>query len=305
MKKLFFATTLVMASAGLSQLVAQERPMGPPPALLIVREEIKPGQMPAHNKHSAAYAKIFAKLQTSSYRIAMVPVAGNENEVVYVTPLGTFAQMEQMQKDTDKKMGGATGATRTELDRLDREAPDLHAGMRDLFAIYRSEMSYDPDVDIAKMRYFAITTVRIRPGMEDAYIDSIRNLTNVAREKAKAELHIAAFQVIAGSTAAPGATYMFFRPMMSISDYDLRIGARVRQAMSDDQKKKADKTAGEVILNTETSVYAFMPQMSYVPKEMIARDPTFWEPKTQQAAMSKRTPRKRPAKADSSSPNPQ
>jgi hypothetical protein len=303
MKRVFLVITLVMGSAGLSQLFAQERPMGPPPALLIVREEIKPGQMPAHNKHSASYAKIFARLQTDSYRIAMVPVAGNENEVVYVTPLGTFAQMEQMQKDTDKKLGSAMGATRTELDRLDREAPDLHAGMRDLMAIYRSEMSYEPDVDIAKMRYFAITTVRIRPGMDDAYIDYIKNLTNVAREKAKAELHIATFQVIAGSPAAAGATYMFFRPMTSLSDYDLKIGARVRAAMSDEQKKKADKTAGEVILNTETSVYAFTPQMSYVPKEMVARDPGFWGPKTQEAAMSK--PRKRPAKADSNPANPQ
>jgi hypothetical protein len=163
-------------------------------------------------------------------------------------------------------------------------------------------MSYDPDVDIAKMRYFAITTVRIRPGMDDAYIDSIRNLTNVAREKAKAELHVAAFQVIAGSPAAAGATYMFFRPMKSLSDYDLRIGARVRQAMSDDQKKKADKTAGEVILNTETSVYAFVPQMSYVPKEMIARDPAFWGPKTQAATPK---PRKRSAKAEANAANPQ
>lgn len=305
MKQVFFAITLLMGSAGLSQLVAQERPMGPPPALLIVREEIKPGQMGAHSKHSAAYAKIFARLQTNSYRIAMVPVAGNENEVVYVTALGTFAEMEKINQETDKKMGSATGATRTELDRLDREAPDLHAGMRDLFAIYRSEMSYQPEVDIAKMRYFAITTVRIRPGMDDAYVDYIRNLTNVAREKAKAELHVAAFQVIAGAPTAAGTTYMFFRPMISLSDYDLKIGSRVRSAMSDEQKKKADKTVGEVILNSETSVYAFTPQMSYVPKEMVARDAAFWGPKAQEAAVSKPTPRKRSAKANSNNANPQ
>jgi len=302
MKRVFFAITLVMGSAGLSQLVAQERPMGPPPALLIVREDIKPGQMPAHNKHSAGYAKIFNKLQTNSYRLAMVPVAGNENEVVYITGLDTFAQMEQMQRDTDKKMGSASGAMRTELDRLERQAPDLHSGMRDLFAIYRSEMSYDPGVDIAKMRYFAITTVRIRPGMDDEYIESIRNLVNVAREKAKAELHVAAFQVIAGAPAAAGTTYMFFRPMISLSDYDLKIGGRVRSAMSDEQKKKADKAAGDVILNTETSVYAFMPDMSYLPKEMIARDPAFWGRKTEAASSSGRPARKRPAKADSGAP---
>lgn len=299
MKRVFFVITFVIGSAGLSQLIAQERPMDPPPALLIVREDIKPGQMPAHSRHSAEYAKIFAKLQTESYRLAMVPVAGNENEVVYITALGTFAEMEKMQKDTDKKMSGATGATQAELNRLEREAPDLHAGMRDLFAIYRSDMSYDPVVDIAKMRYFAITTVRIRPGMDDAYVDYIKNLTNVAREKAKAELHIAAFQIIAGSPAAAGATYMFFRPMVSLSDYDLKIGSRVRSAMSDEQKKKADKTSGEVILNTETSVYAFTPQMSYLPKEMIARDPTFWGRKTEAASGSGRPARKRAAKTDS------
>lgn len=294
MKKVFFAFTLVMASAGLSQLVAQER-TGPPPALLIVREDIKPGQMPAHNKHSAAFAKIFAALQTNSYRIAMAPIAGNENEVLYITPAGSFAEIERMQQETDKKMGAASGATRAELARLEKEAPELHAGMRDMFAIYRPDMSYDPDVDIAKMRYFAVTTVRIRPGTEDAYVDYIRNISNVAREKAKAELHIAAFQIIAGSNAAPGATFMFFRPIKSIADYDLKIAPRVRQAMSDDQKKKADKMAGEIAINSETSVYAFMPQMSYLPKEMIARDPAFWSPKPEPMGTSKPVSRKKAA----------
>ncbi|HEY6045463.1 MAG TPA: hypothetical protein VIU65_02605 [Pyrinomonadaceae bacterium] len=304
MRRLFFALTLVMASFGLSQLVAQERPIGPPPALLIVREEIKPGQMPAHNRHSASFAKIFARLQTNNYRIAMVPIAGNENEVLYITPVGTFAELERMQQDTDKKMGAATGATRAELGRLEKEAPDLHAGMRDLFAVHRPEMGYDPVVDIATMRYFAITTVRIRPGMEDEYVEYIRTLTNVARQKAKAELHIAAFQVIAGAPTAAGPTYMFFRPMKSISDYDLRTGPRTREAMTDDQKKKADKMNGEIVLNSETSVYAFVPQMSYVPKEMAARDAAFWNPKTEETATPGRTPRK-PRNKNSTTGNPQ
>jgi hypothetical protein len=294
MKNIFVALALSILTCGFSQVAAQDRPMGPAPALLIVREDIKPGKMPAHNKHSASYAQIFGKLQTNSYRIAMVPVAGSENEGVYVTPLATFAELENTQRETDKKMTSASGAMRTELDRLEREAPDLHAGMRDMFAVYRPELSFNPNVDIAKMRYFAVTTVRIRPGQEDQYAEYVRNITNVAREKAKAELHIAAFQVIAGS---PTTTFMFFRPMKSISEYDLRIGPRVREAMSDDQKKKADKLAAETVVFSETSVYAFAPQMSYVPKEMIAGDPTFWTPKSEEAAMVKRPMRKRPAKS--------
>lgn len=294
MRKSFLVFAITLLASGFSQVNAQpaER-MGPPPVLLIVREDIKPGKMPAHNAHSASFARMFRQLQTPSYRIALVPVAGSENEVVYITPLSTFKEMEQMQSDTDKKMSVVSGAMKSELDRLEKEAPDLHAAMRDMFAVYRPELSYEPGVDIRKMRYFAVTTVRVRPGQEDQYAEYVRNLTNVARDKAKAELHIAAFQVIAGS---PTTTYMFFRPMMSLAEYDLRIGPRVREAMSDDQKKKADKLAGESVVFSETSVYAFNPQMSYVPKDFAAGDPTFWNPKPETPMTTKRVMRKKPAK---------
>jgi hypothetical protein len=285
MRKLFFVLAITLLASGFSQLNAQPpNRMAPPPVLLIVREDIKPGKMPAHNIHSANFARIFRQLQTPSYRIAMVPVAGSENEVIYITALETFKEMEETGRDTDKKMSTVSGAMRSELDRLDREAPDLHAGMRDMFAVYRPELSYDAGVDIRQMRYFAITTVRVRPGQDDQYAEYVRNLTNAARTKAKAELHIAAFQVIAGS---PSTTYMFFRPMKSLAEYDLRIGPRVREAMSDDQKKKADKLAGETVVFSETSVYAFNPQMSYVPKDFVAGDPTFWTPKPEAPARPK------------------
>jgi hypothetical protein len=285
MRKLFFVLAITLLASGFSQVNAQPpNRMAPPPVLLIVREDIKPGKMPAHNIHSANFARIFRHLQTPSYRIAMVPVAGSENEVIYITALDTFKEMEETGRDTDKKMSTVSGAMRSELDRLDKEAPDLHAGMRDMFAVYRPELSYDAGVDIRQMRYFAITTVRVRPGQDDQYAEYVRNLTNAARTKAKAELHIAAFQVIAGS---PSTTYMFFRPMKSLAEYDLRIGPRVRQAMSDDQKKKADKLAGETVVFSETSVYAFNPQMSYLPKDFVAGDPTFWTPKPEAPARPK------------------
>jgi hypothetical protein len=294
MRRFFFVLAITLLASGFSQVNAQPpNRMAPPPVLLIVREDIKPGKMPAHNIHSASFARIFRQLQTPSYRIAMVPVAGSENEVIYITPLDTFKEMEETGRETDKRMSGVNGSTKSELDRLDKEAPDLHAGMRDMFAVYRPELSYDAGVTLPQMRYFAITTVRVRPGQEDQYAEYVRNLTNVARAKAKVELHVAAFQVIAGS---PTTTYMFFRPMKSLAEYDLKVGTRVRDAMSEDQRKKADKLAGETVVFSETSVYAFNPQMSYVPKEFVAADPTFWTPKPETPAPTKRVTRKKTAK---------
>lgn len=303
MKKSLFLFTLVLLVSICSPLFAQTpEQMAPPPVLLIVREDIKASKMPAHNQHSASFVQIFTKLQTSSHRIAMVPVAGSENEVMYITAAGSFAEIEKMQQDTDKKMSSASGAIKTELDRLAKEAPDLHSAMRDMLAVYRPELSFSAGVNIAQMRYFSITTVRIRPGHDAEYADYIRGVINVAREKAKLDdFHLACFQVISG---APGGTYMFFRAMKSLAALDQNAGAKVRAAMSDDMRKAADKTTADVVIVSETSMYAFDPSMSYVSKEMAAQDPGFWNPKP--AAMPKRTPTKKTAKPAAAPPaNPQ
>ena len=293
-KSLLFPLVVTLLSA-FSQAFAQTAtpPGPPPPVLLIVREDIKPGMMGVHNRHATEYADIFNKLQTPNHRIALVPVAGSENEVIYITGADNFAELEQIQKSTDDKMAAASGGSmKADMDRLDKEAPVLHAAMRDLLAVYRPDLSYNAGVNIATMRYFAVTTVRVRPGQEDQYADYVNSLVRPARDKAKAELHVAAFQIIAGS---PFTTYMFFRPMKSLAEYDLRIGPRVREAMGDDQKKKADKMAGETVLLSETSVYAINPRMSYVPKEFGDGDPTFWNPKPEPPARPKPPAKKKPA----------
>ncbi|MGH9967559.1 MAG: hypothetical protein ACREBG_06955 [Pyrinomonadaceae bacterium] len=276
-------------SVALAQTPAEGE--GPPRVLLIVREDIKPGMMSAHNRHSAVFANIFGKLKTPNHRIAMIPVAGSENEVVYLTAAESFAELERETQETDRKMATTNASMTAELDRLEKEAPVLHAGMRDMMAVFRPELSYNPGVNVAQMRYFAVTTVRVRPGQEDQYAEYVRTLVNAARDKAKAEIHVAAYQIIAGMQ---GTTYMFFRPMKSLAEYDLRVGPRVREAMSDDQKKKADKLAGESVVLNETTIYAFNPRMSYLPKEFTAQDPGFWNPAPEIAAKPK--PKKRAPK---------
>ena len=61
--------------------------------------------------------------------------------------------------------------------------------------------------------------------------------------------------------------------------------------MSDDQRKDADKAYGEAVISSETSTYAFVPRISYVPKDMAAGDPTFWNPKPEMVMPKPRLPR--------------
>ena len=234
MRKFLLFLALSLITLPFVQAVAQTTPEehGPPKVLLFVREDIKPGMMASHNKHSAIYAGIFSRLQTPNHRIAMVPVAGSENEVVYLTGCDSFADLEKLLNETDKKLSTVNASTQSELDRLDKEAGSLHAGMRDLLAVYRPEMSFNPQAPIPQMRYFSVSTVRIRPGHEAQYIDYVQKVVNVARTKAKLpdNFHVAVYQVISG---APSGTFLVFRPMKSLAELDNPIGRTVRTAMTE------------------------------------------------------------------------
>jgi hypothetical protein len=293
-KSLLLVLAVVLFSA--INVFAQDRT--PPKVLLLVREEIKPGMMGAHSRHSADFASIFNQVQAPNHRIAMVPVAGNENEVLYLNAGESFSELEGITKATDKKLSSLNGAMKVKMDALDKEAPAMHAAMRDLLLVYRPELSFNPGVNIPQMRYFSVTTTRVRPGYDAVYQEYIQKLLNAARTKAKVDnLHVALYQVVSG---APGGTYMSFRPMRTLAEMDDPIAVRVRAAMSDDQRKDVDKAVRESIMSTENSIYAFAPGMSYVDQRFAAVDPDFWSPKPQMAAKPK--PRKRAAKPPSPPP---
>jgi hypothetical protein len=288
MKKSLLLLVVVALSAVYAQVFAQERrDPGPPKVLYIVKEDIKPGMMDAHSKHSANFANIFRTLDTPNHRIALAPVAGSENEVVYLTGCDSFKELEDILNGTDKKMGSASGNMKAELDRLGKEAPLLHAGMRDMFAIFRPELSFNPGVDIRTMRYFSITTLRVRPGHDAQFAEYAQKLIAAAQKAKVTNYHTALFQVISG---APGGTYLLFRPMKSLAEFDDPVGMKLRASMGNDERKDLDKEAAEIYMSSETSTYWFAPSMSYVEKEFAAGDPSFWNPKP--AMMAKPKPRK-------------
>jgi hypothetical protein len=291
-KSLLFFALVILISAFTPVRAQDPARQGPPKVLYIVKEDIKPGMMGAHSTHSASFANIFRTLGTPNHRIALVPVAGSENEVVYITGVDSFAKLEGILNDTDKKMESVSGNTKAELERLNKEASALHAGMRDMFALFRPDLSYNPGVDIRTMRYFSITTIRVRPGHDAQFAEYAQKVIDAARKAKVDNYHTALYQIISG---APAGTYLLFRPMKSLSEFDDPIGMRVRASMGNDERKDLDKEAGEVYMSSETSTYWFAPNMSYVEKDFAAGDPSFWNPKPVKM-MPKPRPKKRVAK---------
>lgn len=271
--------------------LAQAAPPTPPKLLLIVREEIKPGEMPAHQQEAAAFIRVLEKANARisdpklrDGRIGMSPVAGNENEVAYIWPYDSFADMEAKQKESER-LSSSPALMKADFDKL----PDnrLHASQRDTLAAFRSDLSYGIGrIDIAEARYMVMTTFRIKPGHDDEYWEMVKKHVFPARDKAGIKASYAIYQSVGG---VPNGTYFQFRPLRSLAELDERAPIATRNAMSNETKDEVDKLTDRTLLSSETMIYRINPRISHVAAEMAARDksPTpFWNPKPEPESMT-------------------
>ena len=251
-------------------MIADAQAPGAPKVLLIVREDIKTGKMAPHAGEANNTVQIWAKAKSPYHRLAMTPVAGNENEVTYLWPFESFAALEKSGRDLDEM---ASGQYKADFDRVQNRGEDYHAAQRDSIAVLRDDLSYRPGADIAHMRFMRVETVRVKPGQARAW-EEARKMVKLAHEKANIEENMAIYQVVGGTQAG---TYITFIPWKSLDGLaTLPHGKNYQDAMGEDNMKKVDKMYEESITFDEISVYAFNPQLSYLSAEMVAQDPGFW-----------------------------
>jgi len=274
-RKLVLSLVLVSCLAGsVAQLAAQQNP-GPPKVLSIDREEVKPVRSGVHEKVETGYAQLFKKAKLPTGWLGMTTVWGSSSEAWFLTGYDSFAALDKERLAVDKMIAGTI---KTELDQLDKQDSELLSGSRSLVAVYNNDLSYRAGVDIPHMRFFAVVTIRVRPGHGRDF-EEARKIVNAAHEKANVDEHWAAYEVVAG---APSGTYLLFFPMKSFAQDEEAPGLHgkaYQEALGDENRMKLQKIQSEAIIGTETSVFAFNPAMSVLTKEWIDSDPDFWAPK--------------------------
>lgn len=265
-----------------AQASAQEGPAGPPAVLQIVREDIKPGMMEAHSREANATVRIWAKAKSPHHRLAMVPIAGNENEVTYIWPFPSFADYEKAQKDLDE-----IGETyKADFDRTRHSGEDYHSAQRDMLCRLRADLSYNlPAPDRGKMRFMRVETIRVKPGHTQEFEEQ-RKIVNAAHVKAKVDEHMAVYQVVGGAQAG---TFIVLIPWRSLDDSNLLPhGKAYQDALGEDNAKKVARIANDAIVFNDVSIYAFDPQLSYVLPAWVAADPGYWTLKSLAPAAAKK-----------------
>jgi hypothetical protein len=292
-KGILFVFTLGLIVSMGAPATAQQPNAGPPPVLQIVREDIKTGMMEAHSREANATVRIWAKAKSPHHRLALVPVAGNENEVMYFWGFDSMAAFGKAKQDLDK-----IGETyKADFARTRHAGEDYHLAQRDMVARLRPDLSYNGAADIAHSRFMRVETIRVRPGHANEF-EEARRIMSAAHEKAKVDEHMAVYQVMGG---AQSGTYIVLIPWTSLAEADgvqpLPHGKAYQDALGGGEKKIASLSSDSIAFN-DVSIYAFNPQLSYVFKEWVDADPGYWTLKPIPAPGPAPAKKRAPAKAD-------
>jgi len=284
MKKVFFAALAVcLLVSGALPVLAQQAPPRPPNVLQIFREEVKPGKGAAHEKVEMGWPRAFAKANSSTYYLAVTSISG-PTEAWFITGYDSLAAWEK-----DSWANDSNPTLSAELQQLSAQDGELLSGVRSVVANYREEMSYQPSgtPPLGQMRYFYVTTVRVRPGHESEY-EQINKITREAHQKANIPERWSAWQVNYGM---PRGTFIIFQPLKSLADVDAfpqTHGEAYQATIGEEGAKKLRELTNSAILTSETNIVAFSPKMSYPRKEWVEADRQFWTPKP--VAAKKATP---------------
>jgi hypothetical protein len=270
----------VLAAFG-GAAVAQEA-MGPPPVLLINKEEIKPGQMGPHEKNAVRFVSIQNKANAETFRLGLTPVSGDNNVVLYLEGYGSFAEMEKAGKQFDAALA-MNASLRTELEQNTRDGADMHASQKTMLAVFRPDLSFRPHKmdGVAQSRYFGVSKSVVRMGRSADAEAWVKEL-NAAREKANTEgVHTAVYQIVSG---APAGTYFSFTLNRSLAEWDefgAKMGERnkaIDAALGEAVVKERRKQAAEIFADFSTALYAMSPAISRPSPTFMAYDPGFWTP---------------------------
>jgi hypothetical protein len=272
MHKTFLSLILSGVAAGsAATALAQGIPTTQPKFLHIAREQVKMGRAADHAKWEAGWPAAYEKSKSPFYYFAYVSVTGPA-EVWYVTPLASQAAFGEMTARDD-----ADPALRVELDRLSRGDAEFVSELTHLQAVAHPELSHGTFPDVAMMRFWEITTFRVKPGHNRDFEAAAKAFASASARSAP-HASWRTYEVVAG---APDGTYLVFSSVASFADFDRAFneGEATSKDMTFDERTTLIKFSTEATINTVTNRYRLDPAQSYVNAETRQKDPAFWMPK--------------------------
>ena len=274
----FLALALATAAPPAVSAQAAAAPPNPYRVLFITRETVKPGKGDAHDKLESDWARSLAAAKMPFGTLAMKSVTG-PRETWFVSGFPSYAAYARL--NSMYEGNAALGAVAT---RLDPQESDLLAEARGMVLQARDDLSYGGPANMARMRFFSVSRISVRPGMGPTF-EEARVLVKRAHETARATDSYSIYEATAG---APAGTFFIFVPRKSLAEIDdapTIHGAAYTAALGGEEgRKKMAGMAATYLISSQTDHFAFLPLQSIVGAAWVKEDPTYWKNQTVEPA---------------------
>jgi hypothetical protein len=192
--------------------------------------------------------------------------------VWYVVPFASHQAIADGMKRDD-----ADPVLSAELARLSKVDAEYVNSVRTIQAAARPDLSMGDFPDLAKMRFWEITTFRVRPGHEPGFEAAAKAYRSAAQRSAPST-HYRVYEVIAGM---PGPTYIIFGSMATYGELDKAMadGQAAMKGANPQELETLSKFSREGIITVESNRFRLDPVQSFVAAETRALDAAFWSPK--------------------------
>jgi hypothetical protein len=258
--------------AGVSaNALAQAMPATQPKFLHIFREQVKPARGAEHAQWESGWPAAYEKAKSTTSYLALSAITGPQ-EVWYVVPYASQAAYGEVMAWEEAQPG-----LTAEFDRLAKGDAEFLAEATALQAVAVPELSHGAFPNLAKQRYWEITTFRIRPGHEPAWI-AATNAYKAAAARSAPSANWRTYRVVAG---APDGTFLVFSSVASFGEFDKMMadGDATMKGATAEEMGVLGQFMKESVINVSTNRYRLDPKQSFVDAATKAKDPAFWSPK--------------------------
>jgi hypothetical protein len=270
----FVVACLALGSAApvVSAQTPAQDPNAPPTTLVIFREEVKPGKGAAHTANEVGWAAMMAKAQWPTGWLGTTSITG-PSEAWFFTGFGSLAEYDKdrLAQDAAESLSDSAKFSAQDGELLTRTST--------LIGTFRPQLSYQPVVNLPKMRYFSVDTVVVKPGHAGEFTERWQEII-AAHTKATLDEHWAVYEITSGGQVG---TYLFLYALDSLAPLDESAAKHrataYRDAMGEGGRSKNNEMSRNAIEWQQNRIFAFSPKMSYLNKAWTDVDPAFWAPK--------------------------
>lgn len=265
--RLFLSLIVLALTAG--RAVAQGMPTSQPGMLTIIIEEVKVGMDADHEANESGWPAAFAKVNSPFYYMAIESMTGTP-EIWFMSPYANFAAEGENMKQNE-----SNPALSAELARLWRADGQYLNSTRTIQATARPDLSYGAFPDLAMVRFYEITTIRVRLGHEQGWESAAKVYMEQVRKSAPG-MSYRVYQVNAGM---PGSNYLIFSTVDTYAGFDRMMaeGNAMWEKVSPKDMATLQQTMTNDFQAVVTNRFRVSPTMSYVAPETKAKDPAFWK----------------------------